>query len=91
MKRRSFTAKFKTKVVLEALKEKHPLSELAGKYKLHPQQIRNWKKEFLSDAASVFEKGGKKSKKGAEEEKDRLLKTIGQLKVEVDFLSDALK
>ncbi len=91
MKRRRFTAKFKTKVVLEALKEKYPLPQLAEKYKLHPQQIRNWKKDFLCGAESVFEKGKKKAKSDEEEEKDRLLKTIGQLKVEVDFLKDALK
>jgi len=38
-KRRNFSAKFKTKVVLEALKEQQTLSELAQKHKLHLNQI----------------------------------------------------
>lgn len=91
MKRRRFTAKFKTKVVLEAIKEKLTLPEIGEKYKIHPQQIRNWKKDFLSGAESVFEKGKRPGKSEEEEEKDRLLKTIGTLKVENDFLKNALK
>ena len=91
MKRRRFTSKFKTKVVLEAIKEKSTLPELGEKYKIHPQQIRNWKKDFLLSAESVFDKGKSKEKRKEDEERDRLLKTIGTLKVENDFLRDALK
>lgn len=60
MTRRKFTSKFKTKVVLEALKEKTTLAELAQKYELHPQQITNCKKEFLANGDAVFDKGEKK-------------------------------
>ena len=90
MKRRKFTADFKTKVVLEALKERTSLAELAQKYNIHPQQISTWKREFLAEAESVFDKGKNSQKSEAEAEKDRLLKTIGQLKVENDFLKNAL-
>ena len=90
MSRRKFTSKFKTKVVLEALKERSSLAELAQKYDLHPQQISTWKREFLAEADSVFDKGKSSKKSEAEQEKDRLLKTIGQLKVENDFLKNAL-
>ena len=91
MKRRKFTSKFKTKVVLEALKERQSVAELAQKYELHPTQISTWKKEFIEGAEQVFESGKKSSKTEAEQEKDRLLKTIGQLKMDVDFLRDALR
>lgn len=91
MKKRRFTAKFKTKVVLEALKEKSTLAELAQKYEIHPQQISTWKREFLSGAEDVFEKGKPSAKTEAEEEKDSLLRTIGELKVENDFLKKVLK
>lgn len=90
MKRRKFTAKFKTKVVLEALKERHSLKELAQKYDLHIQQISNWKKDFLSEADAIFESKIKSKKTEAELEKDRLLKTIGKLKMENDFLKEIL-
>ena len=91
MTRRKFTTKFKTRVVLESLKERSSLAELAQKYELHPTQISNWKREFLNSAESVFEKGNKSKKTESEEEKERLLKTIGQQKVEIDFLKDALR
>lgn len=37
--RRKFSSKFKTKVVLELLKERFSLAELAQKYELAPQQL----------------------------------------------------
>lgn len=90
MTRRKFTSKFKTKVVIEALKERMSMTELAQKYELAPQQISAWKREFLDNADKVFD-GKKKSKKdAAQEEKDALLKMIGQQKVELDFLKKAL-
>jgi len=90
MKRRKFTAKFKTKVVLEALKERHSARELADRFKLSPQQISTWKREFLENADQVFG-GNSKSKKSEEEKKqDELLKMIGQQKVEIDFLKKNL-
>ena len=92
MTRRKFTTKFKTKVVLEALKEQSSATELSQKYDLHPQQISTWKREFVQGAETVFESGSNKIKKTeAEQEKDALLKNIGQLKVENDFLKNALR
>ena len=91
MTRKKYTSKFKTKVVLEALKERSSVTELAQKYELAPQQINLWKREFLSKAEDVFESKGKTRKEVADEEKDQLLKVIGQLKVENDFLNNALR
>ena len=56
MGRRKFTSEFKTKVVLEALKERVSLAELAQKHSLHPQQITKWKRDFLTGASAVFSK-----------------------------------
>lgn len=91
MKRRKFTSEFKTKVVLESLKEYCSIKELAQKFDIHPQQISNWKKEFISKAAEVFTKPTKDTKSEEEKERDELLRTIGQLKVENDFLKKILK
>lgn len=91
MTRRKFTSKFKTKVVLEALKERHSLAELAQKYKIHPTQISSWKRDFLSGAEQVFEKGTTDKRSESEKKNDQLLKTIGELKVENDFLKDSLR
>jgi len=90
MKKRKFTAKFKTKVVLEALKEVSSLSDLAKKYDLAPTQISGWKRQFLERSEDIFasNKGGKTEE---EREKDKLLRTIGEQKVELDFLKKVLK
>lgn len=90
MSRRKFTAEFKTKVALEALKERDSLSVLAQKYELHPQQITNWKKELSAGASSVFSSPTKSKKTESEEKEDSLHKIIGQQKVEIDFLKKAL-
>lgn len=93
MSRVKHTTKFKTKVVLEALKEEQTVAELAQKFKIHPSQISTWKREFLEGASNVFEKSnGPKSKKSeAQEKEDSLLKIIGEQKVELDFLKNALR
>lgn len=90
MTRRKFTAKFKTQVVLEALKERMSMTELAQKFELHPQQISNWKREFLDGAEAVFTNSKEDGRSEAEIEKERLLQTIGQQKVEIDFLKKVL-
>ena len=90
MKRRNFKPEFKTRVVLEALKEVSTSKDLAKKYKLHPQQITNWKKEFMLGAAAVFGKGIKSVKSEEDQEREVLLRTIGELKVENDFLKKKL-
>jgi transposase len=91
MTRKKYTSKFKTKVVLEALKERSSVAELAQKYDIAPQQIHLWKREFLNGAEAVFESKGKSKKSQAEEEKDQLLKVIGEQKVQIDFLNNALR
>jgi len=70
--RRKFTASFKTKVVLEALKERQTVQELAEKHKLHPNQISTWKKEFLANAEQAFKEDHADAKEH-EKEKDELL------------------
>lgn len=92
MTRKKFTPKFKTKVVLEALKERMSNQELARKFDIHPQPISTWKREFMNRAEEVFAKGKKGSVRSEQEKKeDQLLKMIGQQKVEIDFLKNALR
>ncbi len=90
MKRRRFSAEFKTRVVLDALKEGMTSQQLADKHKIHPQQIAKWKRHFLEGASQVFEGGVKSVKSEQESERDKLLQVIGQLKVENEFLKKKL-
>ena len=54
-KRRKFTAEFKSKVALEALREQQPIHEIGKRYQIHPSQVTEWKKSLLEQARSVFE------------------------------------
>ena len=90
-KRRKFSRDFKTKVVLEALKERLTLSEIAEKYEVHPNQVSNWEKQFLENASSAFGESKSPDNKNLGVENDRLYKKIGRLQVEVDFLKKALE
>ena len=88
--RRKFTGDFKSKVVLEALKERSTTEELARKYELHPNQIHTWKKEFLSKASLVFEDKDTAADKDREAHISDLYAAIGQQKIEIDFLKKKL-
>lgn len=85
--RRKFSADFKARVVIEALKERHTLEEIARKYELHPNQISSWKKEFLANAAAAFTRDNASAEsKQQEADAEKLYAQIGQLKVENDWL-----
>ncbi|MFC6859938.1 transposase [Zunongwangia atlantica] len=56
------TSKFKIKLVLEGLKERQTVKELAQKFGITPQQIGTWKRLFQKEADTVFSKRGKTKK-----------------------------
>ena len=69
-KRRRFNADFKLKVVLETLKERQSLSEIAQKYQLHPNQVPKWKTDFLAQALDFMNHQVSPSKPENDVEKD---------------------
>jgi transposase len=91
-KRRTFSAAFKAKIAIEAIKEQQTLSELAQKYQLHPTQIAQWKKEFLANAESVFERDKAQAEELEElrKKQDELYKQIGKLTIDRDWLKKKL-
>ncbi|WP_196427014.1 IS3 family transposase [Paenibacillus validus] len=92
-KRNRYTSEFKTKVVLEVLREEQTVNEIAAKYELSPVMISRWKAEFLERASMVFEKKtseADKLKKEYESKQEHLEKLVGQLTVEVDWLKKNL-
>jgi transposase len=90
MTRKKHTSKFKFKVVLEALSERFTIQELGRKYDIHPGQITTWKSQFLKNGEAIFDNKVKDAKTEAEEKEEQFLKTIGQQKMEIDFLKKAL-
>ena len=57
--RKSYTAEFKAKVALAALKGDRTANELATHFEVHPTLISNWKAELLNNAPSLFGQPGK--------------------------------
>jgi transposase len=90
MTRRKFTTKFKTEVALSAIREQQTLSDLAQKFELHPNQISQWKREFLNNAEKAFGSDGKSKKTQAEEKEQELINLIGQQRIELEFLKKKL-
>lgn len=88
--RRNHGAAFKAKVALEALKEGATVAEIAAKYSLHPNLVTQWKKAAVAGMATVFERGSGDAEKQDEALTGELYKQIGQMKVQIDFLSRKL-
>lgn len=97
MSRGKYTSEFKAKIVLEVLQGERELGAIAAEHNLNPNMVRNWKSEFLEHAASVFEDSSKAEREAkrkaaaAAKERDKMLKTIGQLTVERNFLQDCFR
>ena len=84
--KRQHTAEFKAKVAFEALRGELSSAELASKFEVHPTQIAKWKRQLLESGAELFGSSRERHAKDDEAEKDRLLKKVGQLQMEVDWL-----
>ena len=85
-KRKNYSAAFKAKVALEAIKGELTLPELSAKYDVHPNIISKWKQEGLKNFQGVFEGKIKSAENQDKAEKAELYKKIGELQVQVDFL-----
>ena len=46
-RRRRFTAEFKQRVALDALRGDHTIQAVAAKHQVHPSQVSNWKREAV--------------------------------------------
>ena len=88
--RRNHSPAFKAKVALEAVRDEVTVAELGRKYGVHANQIRVWKEQLLSSVETLFESGTEKRLDVEDVVKDLHAK-IGELTVERDFLSLALK
>jgi len=89
--RTRYTPEFKAKVAIAALREQATIPELARQFSVHPNQVHKWKREFIANAARAFGNGVEAaSDDGCSEREEQLLKKIGELTVERDFLAKGL-
>ena len=88
-RRRRFSAEFKAKVALEAIRGEQTINDLAARYELHPNMITNWKRQAIENMASVFSGTSERDTKVNDDQIKDLHAKIGQLTVERDFLAKA--
>jgi transposase-like protein len=89
--RRRFTADFKAKVALEALRGDRTVQEIAAKHKVHPNQVSTWKRQAVDGLGEVFSNGVDRARSDHEAEVKELHAKIGELTVVNDFLARGLK
>jgi transposase-like protein len=89
MARKKFSASFKAKVALEAIKGEVTVGELSQKHGVHPSQIKDWKLALIKNAESLFS-----NKKDENDDQGNYIAALerkaGQLSIEVDFLKKNL-
>lgn len=89
-KRRRFSDSFKAQVALEASRGIKTMAELASEYKVHPNQIGQWKKQLTSNASQLFSSPQKNCSKSEEELTSPLYEEIGRLKMDIKWLKKKL-
>lgn len=84
--RKRYTADFKAKVALEAVKGDRSLAELSSRYEVHANQIGQWRKALLAGLPELFSDRRRRREEDSDAEKARLYEEIGRLKMELDWL-----
>ncbi|MGI4798487.1 MAG: transposase [Janthinobacterium lividum] len=86
-KRKRYSAEFKAKVAMEALRGELTMSQLATKHGVHQTMIGDWKRQAMEGLVSVFSGKVEARESIREEELEKLHAKIGQLVVERDILA----
>ncbi len=84
--RRQFSAGFKAKVALEAIKGQRTVQEIASTFSVHPNQVAQWKRQALENLAELFTDGRRRTDLSDEELKSELYRQIGRLQMEIEWL-----
>jgi transposase-like protein len=87
VQRRTFSAEFKTKVVLELLSGKKSLTEASREYEIKDTVLSRWKQEFLERAGEIFEQPKDIQDKDAH--MAELERMVGRLSMQVELSKKA--
>ena len=86
MQRKQYSAQFKAKIALEAVKGLKTINEITSESGVHPTQIQQGKKQLLEELPQIFSRGRQRQEKEQEDLTAQLYQQIGQLKVELDWM-----
>jgi len=85
MQRRRFTAEFKKRVVLEALRADRTVQQISAQHEVHPNQVGKWKRVVLDGMTELLAP----SRAGRDSEHEATVRElhakIGELTMERDF------
>src|SRR5437660_12426412 len=85
--RRTFTAEFKTQVVLDLVSGAHSTAELCRQHQLNPQLLARWKTEFLERAPLLFQQEAMQSQE--QERIAELERVVGRLTIQLEIAKKA--
>ncbi len=90
-KRKRYSAEFKARMALDALRGELTTAQLATKHGIHQTMVDEWKKQAMDGMAAVFsgKEAAQETARPSEAEVEKLHAKIGQLLVERDFLAKA--
>ena len=85
--KKSYDSKVKSRVALEGMRGELTIAEIASKYQIHPNQVQRWKQRLIEGASDIFASSSeRKAERKNPYTEDDLMKKIGRLEVENDFL-----
>ena len=87
--RKRYSADFKAKVALEAIKGEMTVSAIGAKHGIHQTMINTWKKQAIDNLSTLFEQKSDTRQNDPQANVEKLHAKIGQLIVERDFLVKA--
>jgi transposase-like protein len=88
--RKTYSAAFKARVALAALKGDSTANELAAQHQIHPTLVSNWKQALLQGAEGLFAEGGRPARPADQPDPAELFEQIGRLKMELEWLEKKL-
>lgn len=87
-KRRKYTPEFKAQVVLEIISGAKTQGEVARQHRIKPDVIARWRRQFLENAATIFERGNQRDGE-AEARIAELERTLGKKTMELEMAKKA--
>ena len=81
----------KATVALEAVQGELSITQIASKYDIHPKQVTDWRDQLLTECQSLFIPKTAMRKTKTDLEKDGLLRKIGELSMENEYLKKKLE
>lgn len=87
-KRRKYSPEFKAQVVLEIISGAKTQAEIARQHRIKPDLIARWRRQFLENASSIFERGNQRNGE-AEARIAELERALGKKTMELEMAKKA--